>query len=327
MHHSESRRIWMEDDTESDVDADIPVEFDGMPDQPVESKGVTFEDVEREIASIPSDLVARTPPPPIRHAILPPPLPTQQPAAVAAAAEEEAPRSTLTPPSTRDLATVTTDDTFSFPPPTIQSVAPVSFESLSERPAIPSRPKAGFVVAATGLMAVIIVLMFASWGSLTAPNTKAWSENWKPPAPAAPAAAPIPEPERPHYFSLDPVEVFTPATPTPPTTTTAARGAARTLSNEGKELASRRTMRTNARLALDDVLQPARVTCHEEGVAPIAARVTATFGPDGHVIDVAVDVPSAASSIGGCLAVAARRARIDAFEGEPLQVTRSIKVQ
>jgi len=177
-------------------------------------------------------------------------------------------------------------------------------------------------------MAVIIVAMFASWGSLTSRDTKAWSESWKPPAPVAAAAAPIPEPAQPHYFSLDPVEIFTPATPpAPPTTTTAAQKAARALADENKQSATRKTMRTNARLALDDVLNPARTTCRAEGMNPIAARITATFGPDGSVIDVQVDVPSSASDVGGCLAVAARRARIDAFEGQPLQVSRTLKVQ
>jgi len=220
------------------------------------------------------------------------------------------------------------ESVFSFPPPTIPSVAPMAIETA---PVVVPRPrvKARYVVLATLAMGVGAGLLFAAWGSITAPNTASWGAGWKL-ATAAPqaalAAAPAPTPPS-RTIDLEPVEIFAAAPPREePVAVAVPLRAAKQVVRDAPA-APRASVRAAAIAALDSVLQAAKSSCREEGMAPVSASVSASFDLEGRVANVEVAVPGAASDVGGCLAVAARKARIDPYEGSPQTVSRSILVR
>ncbi len=217
---------------------------------------------------------------------------------------------------------------FSFPPPTIPSVAPVAIETA---PVVVPRPRvrAKYVLFATLAMGVGAGLLFAAWGAITAPNTASWGAGWKL-ATAAPqaalAAAPVPTPTS-RTIDLEPVEIFAAVPPREEPAPAAKSMLAAKQVVRDAPAATRASVRAAAVASLDSVLQAAKSACREEGMAPVHATVLASFDLEGHVANVEVAVPRAASDVGGCLAVAARKARIDPYEGSPQTVSRSILVR
>lgn len=217
---------------------------------------------------------------------------------------------------------------FSFPPPTIPSVAPVAIESA---PVVVPQPRvrAKYVVFATIAMGVGAGLLFAAWGSITAPNTASWGAGWRL-ATAAPqaalAAAPAPTTTS-RTIDLEPVEIFAAVPPREEPAPAAKPMLAAKQVGRDAPAATRASVRAAAIASLDSVLQAAKSACREEGMTPVSATVSASFDLEGRVANVEVAVPGAARDVGGCLAVAARKARIDPYEGSPQTVSRSILVR
>jgi hypothetical protein len=242
--------------------------------------------------------------------------------------------------------------TFSFPPPTVpgplfSSVAPMALEAdESERAGEPRgrRRRVLAALTAAALVSAATIAVLGSYGALTLRSSSAWGSGWK--AGAAPAAAMTPLTDREQQISNqgsrpDPVDFATvlpaqspaPAVATEPASIKPVQTRSERAAQRSALIAGNRTPlalsaeKQAAAAALDSILKDASTRCREEGMSQLSARVTAVFSADGIVRDVSVDVPSRASSIGGCLAVQARRARIGSYDGDPVSVTRMVPVR
>jgi len=244
------------------------------------------------------------------------------------------------------------ESTFSFPPPTLpgplfSSIAPMALEAERETTEAAERVRhrgVMFAIAATAMIGAATLAVMGSYGLLTEHSGSAWGLNWKSPAPAA-AMQPLgqaesmgasePAPPNPLDFNAvlpaqSPAASVTglQAAASVSPTDKSERSAPKVSAGSVRRLVSLLTpQRASAASALDTVLRDASRVCREEGMSQVFARVTAVFSAEGVVQDLSVDVPSTATSVGGCLAVEARRARIDHFEGEPVTVTRTVPVR
>jgi hypothetical protein len=243
--------------------------------------------------------------------------------------------------------------TFSFPPPTVpgplfSSIAPMALEAEKETSEAAERVRHRGVlmaIAVTAMVSAACLAVLGSYGLLTERSGAAWGWNWNAPAPAAamqplgesdPQSASGPSLPNPLDFRAG-LPAQSPAEPSFAASQLAATGspAGRRERSAPKAFAQAPSrpvslvtaQRASAAVALDAVLKDASMRCREEGMSQVSARVTAVFAAEGVVQDVSVDVPSTATGVGGCLAVEARRARIEPFEGEPVTVTRMVPVR
>lgn len=253
------------------------------------------------------------------------------------------PAPSLAPPTSESLATIPLaylpeDWALSFPPRAIPSYAPVAIDAESIAPAAPPRSLAAIVVAVSALIGIALLVTAAALTAVSPPDSSAWGRDWKLTAPTVQrscAAAPIAD--TPQSSVLDTVLTSLAETPLEPRPSRAARPAGAGHSyphNVGAPSggatptpAQIAVDRAAASEALDAVLASAATRCGDAALSPVRARVTATFSDEGRVSDVVVDVPSAASAVGGCLALAARAARAPNFHGQRLLVSRSLTVQ
>jgi hypothetical protein len=66
--------------------------------------------------------------------------------------------------------------------------------------------------------------------------------------------------------------------------------------------------------------------CKRDGGPTGTARVRATFAPGGSVTSASVEGPFAGTAVGDCIVAAFRGARVPAFDGVPVAVSKTVSV-